>query len=333
MDASLLALPFQTARVFLGSIEKVLWDKLASVPQGPDPSRLQCTSADSPFLDLWKVWYSSTIENRLCGDWEPTSELKSPMEQLDSSKSSRKHCSFCFEFGQNQGVAERQYLNGILGESVTFQLKSNLPFVSVSWIKIVDHNFYKPENISVVTSGEPCSLLVPLPALQDRVKVSEDCRGLQLSPLKQDDRGYYMAEIVLSDEEMVYESFELQVSSKYPSHGSKLLLCPGDVESWGAFLFGVGGWGASMAFAGLGDESDLHSRWAWKGSLAAELLYGGLERQGGIDWESPIYHPFIAPHPPVIKVNSQDLNVKVTCTVENQISKASRTVFLKDVCS
>uniref|UniRef100_A0A8C6YME7 Immunoglobulin V-set domain-containing protein n=1 Tax=Naja naja TaxID=35670 RepID=A0A8C6YME7_NAJNA len=122
------------------------------------------------------------------------------------------------------GVAERQYLNGILGESVTFQLKSNLPFVSVSWIKIVDHNFYKPENISVVTSGEPCSLLVPLPALQDRVKVSEDCRGLQLSPLKQDDRGYYMAEIVLSDEEMVYESFELQVSSKYPSHGSKLLL-------------------------------------------------------------------------------------------------------------
>lgn len=118
------------------------------------------------------------------------------------------------------GVTERGYLNGVLGESVTFQVKTNLPIVSISWIKIVHH---KPENISVVTFGEPCGLRVPLPALENRVKVSEDCRGLQLSRLEQDDRGYYVAAIFLPTEEMEYEFFDLEVSSKYPSHGSKSL--------------------------------------------------------------------------------------------------------------
>ncbi|XP_039224601.1 uncharacterized protein LOC120319614 isoform X1 [Crotalus tigris] len=194
-------------------------------------------------------------------------------------------------------VTEREYLNGILGESVTFQVKTNLSFVSISWIKIVD---FEPENISVVTFGEPCGLLVPLPALGNRVRVSEDCRGLQLSRLEQEDKGFYVAVVLLPTEEIVYEPFDLEIS-RYLLDSEMSVICTPD----GA---GKGAWQLNCS---TGD---------WKDRVE-------------FSWDSPIYRPSHVPDDPVIKVTSQDLNIKVTCTAENLISKASRTVTLKEVCS
>uniref|UniRef100_A0A8C6YIZ6 Immunoglobulin domain-containing protein n=1 Tax=Naja naja TaxID=35670 RepID=A0A8C6YIZ6_NAJNA len=91
-------------------------------------------------------------------------------------------------------------LTGILGESVTFQVKISPPFEAIAWNKI------------------PCSIVFFHPEFQRRVNISRDCRELHLSQLKKEDAGRYTAEIVLSASKLVRESFDLKVFSKYPSH-------------------------------------------------------------------------------------------------------------------
>lgn len=117
-------------------------------------------------------------------------------------------------------------MNGILGDSVTFQVKTSPPFKSIWWTKVVGS---KPETIAMVTFGEPCGLEVPGRAYVKRVTISEDCRELHLSHLRKEDAGRFTAEIFTPDAERVDESFELQIFRKYPSHGHKFLaslLCP-----------------------------------------------------------------------------------------------------------
>ncbi|XP_032090102.1 T-lymphocyte surface antigen Ly-9-like [Thamnophis elegans] len=132
------------------------------------------------------------------------------------------------------------------------------------------------------------------------MKVSKDCRALQLSHLEQDDRGFYYAEIALPTEEVEYQPFELEVE-RYLQNSEMRVTCSSD----GA---GNGTWQLNCS---TGD---------WKDRVE-------------FSWESPIYRPYRSPDDAVIKVTSQDLNVSVTCRAENLISKASKTVFLKDVCS
>lgn len=88
----------------------------------------------------------------------------------------------------------------------------------------------KSIDIVKVTFPEPCGFQVFLPAFQNRVNVSKDCRELYLSHLKQEDASRYSAQIVLPNRKKMVESFDLQVSRKYPSRASKFLtsfLCPG----------------------------------------------------------------------------------------------------------
>lgn len=101
-----------------------------------------------------------------------------------------------------------------------FQVKTSTPFIMISWTKIVGS---RSRNISVVTFGEPCGLLVPLQDFQKRVNISKDCRGFHLSQLEKEDAGRYTAVIISHNKTLVDESFELNVYSKYPSHVRKFL--------------------------------------------------------------------------------------------------------------
>ncbi|XP_025029163.1 uncharacterized protein LOC112541926 [Python bivittatus] len=106
-------------------------------------------------------------------------------------------------------AAAAKGLNGVLGESVTFQLKTPPPFQTISWSKSVGG---QPSIIAVLTFQEPCVALTPLPAFRNRVKVSEDCSELHLGHLEPEDAARYAAQIVLPTNATEVESFELLVS-------------------------------------------------------------------------------------------------------------------------
>ncbi|KAG8146566.1 hypothetical protein E2320_013709 [Naja naja] len=135
------------------------------------------------------------------------------------------------------GASGIEELAGILGASITFRLETSPPYENVTWSKM-DGN--KSINIVKVTFAEPCGHQVSLPAFLNRVNISKDCRELHLSHLKQEDAGRYSAQIVLPKKAELVESFDLQVSSKYPSHViPDVLPLPrltgGDFCLWGGF--------------------------------------------------------------------------------------------------
>ncbi|KAG8146568.1 hypothetical protein E2320_013708 [Naja naja] len=134
-------------------------------------------------------------------------------------------------FLESEGTSGAEELTGILGESVTFQVKISPPFEAIAWNKIVNAN---SRNIALVRF-EPCSIVFFHPEFQRRVNISRDCRELHLSQLKKEDAGRYTAEIVLSASKLVRESFDLKVFRKAAKSSSGLplwaLLCLSKVGS------------------------------------------------------------------------------------------------------
>ncbi|XP_032090234.1 uncharacterized protein LOC116520195 [Thamnophis elegans] len=109
---------------------------------------------------------------------------------------------------ETSGIEE---LTGILGASITFQVKTSSPYKKISWSKL-DGN--KSINIAEVTFAQPCGHQVFLPAFQSRVNVSKDCRELHLSQLKQEDAGRYSARMVSPSKAEMVEFFDLRVSNQ-----------------------------------------------------------------------------------------------------------------------
>ncbi|XP_034282234.2 SLAM family member 5-like [Pantherophis guttatus] len=187
-------------------------------------------------------------------------------------------------------------VNGILGHSVTFQVKSSLPFKSISWSKIASS---KSETIAVVTSGEPCGRLVPDPAYEKRVTIPEDCKGLNISHLRKEDAGRFRAVIIPSDAEKVDESFDLQIFRRLLD-SEMTVTCTPDAAGNGTWKLNcsTGTWEDGVKFS-------------WTSAVQSRDLP---------HWNSSI-------------LTSQDLNLNVTCAAENPVSKASTTVSLKQVCA
>ncbi|XP_039217699.1 SLAM family member 5-like isoform X2 [Crotalus tigris] len=186
-------------------------------------------------------------------------------------------------------------LNRVLGETVTFRVKIAGPYKSISWNKIVG---IRSGNIAVVIFRKPCALLVLLPAFENRVTASKDCRGLLLSHVEKKDAGQYTANVVLQTGETVNESFELRVFSELLDSQLKVT-CTSD----GA---GSGTWQLNC------------STETWK-----DRVY--------ISWTLATKSTDPSPGSSVIQFVSQDLDA--TCTAENPVSKASRMVSLKQVCA
>ncbi|XP_070806471.1 SLAM family member 5-like isoform X3 [Pituophis catenifer annectens] len=187
-------------------------------------------------------------------------------------------------------------VTGILGDSVTFQVKSSLPFKSISWSKIASS---KSETIAVVTFGEPCGRLVPDPAYEKRVTISKDCRELQLSHLRKEDTGRFTAVIIPSDAEKVDESFDLQIF-RHLLDSEMRVTCTPDAA-------GNGTWNLNCSTGTWEDGV----KFSWTSAVQSKDL--------------PLWNSSI--------LTSQDLNLNVTCAAENPVSKASTTVSLKQVCA
>ncbi|XP_058016852.1 SLAM family member 5-like [Ahaetulla prasina] len=195
--------------------------------------------------------------------------------------------------GGTSGIEE---LNGILGESVTFQVKTLPPFETISWNKIISTS--NARNIALVTFKEPCNIIFLHPDFQKQVNVSSDCRKLRLSPLKKEDTGRYTAGIVLPNKKSVDEFFGLQVFVRLLDSDLKVTCTP----------------------EGTGNRT-------WQLNCST----GTWEDRVNISWTSSAQSTGPTPGSSVIQFVSLDLNA--TCTAENPVSQASRTVSLKQVCA
>ncbi|XP_058016747.1 T-lymphocyte surface antigen Ly-9-like [Ahaetulla prasina] len=145
---------------------------------------------------------------------------------------------------------------------------------------------------------ESCNIVFLQPDFQNRVRVSIDCRKLHLSPLKKEDAGRYTAGIVLPNKKSVDESFGLQVLLRLVDSDLKVTCTP----------------------EGTGIRT-------WQLNCST----GTWEDRVNIRWTSSAQSTGPTPGSSVIQFVSLDLNA--TCTAENPVSQASRTVSLKQVCA
>ncbi|KAM6435376.1 SLAM family member 9-like isoform 2-T2 [Liasis olivaceus] len=198
------------------------------------------------------------------------------------------------------GLAEpaaAKELNGVLGESVTFQLKASPPFQTISWSKSVSG---QPSIVAVLTFQERCDALTPLPAFRKRVTVSEDCRELRLSHLDQEDWGRYAAQIVLPSNATEVESFDLRVSRRLLDSQLRVTCIP-----------------------------DGGGNGTWQLNCSTGALEDGVE----FSWIPAIQGEGPTLGNSTIKITSEDLDLNVTCRAENRVSNASTTVSLKEACA
>ncbi|XP_026545216.1 SLAM family member 5-like [Notechis scutatus] len=185
-------------------------------------------------------------------------------------------------------------VNGVLGQSVTFQVKFSPPFDTISWTKVVGN---KSEIIAVGSFKEPCDLLVPDPAYRQRVDTSEDCRELHLRHLKKEDAGRFTAGIIPPGAEKVDESFDLQIFRRLLDSEMKVTCAEVGNGTW-KLDCSTGTWEDGVKFSW---PSDVQSKNPPLGSS--------------------------------VTLTSHDLNLNVTCVAENPVSRASTTVSLEKVCA
>ncbi|XP_032090235.1 SLAM family member 6-like [Thamnophis elegans] len=194
------------------------------------------------------------------------------------------------------GTFGAEELIGILGESVTFQVKTSPPFETISLNKIINSNAI---NVALVTFKKlPCDFLFLRPDFQKRLNISSDCRNLHLGPLEKEDTGTYSVEIFLPTERTAVESFDLRVFKRLVDYELKVTCTP----------------------EGTGNRT-------WQLTCST----GTWEDRVNISWTSSAQSTGPTPGSSVIRFVPQEF--KATCRAENPVSQASRTVSLKEVCS
>lgn len=130
------------------------------------------------------------------------------------------------------GLAEAiivKEVTALLWAPLTIQLKTCPPYKRISWKK-KEEGPYTPFSNAEVNFTETCHLQIPHRDFANSLNVSKDCRELHFSHVEKEDAGRYTAHIVSQNKNVVEESFDVSVSSKYPSHVREFLasfLCPG----------------------------------------------------------------------------------------------------------
>ncbi|XP_061462392.1 uncharacterized protein LOC133374993 isoform X2 [Rhineura floridana] len=197
------------------------------------------------------------------------------------------------------GEEEPEKVNGVLGESGTFQLKTSEPFSQIAWTL----NRIQGVDVLVLTKKDPkenCKLLVVSQAFEGRLNASEDCKIFQVSPLHQEDSGTYVAQIKQNDGN-TKESFSLQVYKR-------------------------------LSASDLGVDCDKSGYDGRNGTLRLNCSAGSLEEDVTFSW-APASKSESSGKSLVIQHNLQDDDLNFTCTAENPVSNASKTVSLKEICS
>ncbi|XP_060116327.1 SLAM family member 5-like [Heteronotia binoei] len=148
-------------------------------------------------------------------------------------------------------------------------------------------------NIAILETGQSCSVRVLHSKFEERLNASRDCRGLQITDLQQDDSGNYRAQI-----KDYTEDFSLKIYKN---------LLESDLE-------------VQCETNTLGDGSDTVL------NCSAGKWGDGVH----YSWTSTSKGRNISSH--VIHSRFQDGDTNYTCTAENPVSKASRTISVKELC-
>ncbi|XP_077181757.1 SLAM family member 5-like isoform X3 [Paroedura picta] len=180
---------------------------------------------------------------------------------------------------------------GILGESVTFHLKTSERSEQISWLRL---RGTETTHIATVEDTQPCEVRVFFPKMKGRLDVSGDCRDLQITDLHPDDSGQYTAQMGEYSEKFMLEVYKNL------------------------------------------SESDLKVRCenytCRDGNCTAQLTCSAGEWEDGVNytWTSTSMGGKISS--PVVQSPFQDGDMNYTCTAENPVSKASKTVSVKQTC-
>ncbi|XP_063001916.1 T-lymphocyte surface antigen Ly-9 [Elgaria multicarinata webbii] len=201
----------------------------------------------------------------------------------------------CLLPADTSGEETAEEARGVLGGSVTFQLKTAEQSTHIFWLTNSRSDSF--DTFAVLSPRKPCELQTLHPAFRGRLNVSEDCKKLQVSHLVQDDSGTYRAQIQISPEEdPLRMTFGLQVYKRL-SEADLTVRC--DRGGNGTLLrlnCSAGPWEDGMEFS-------------WNSTSESDLGPSGRSLS--------------------IWYNSEDPDRNVTCTAQNPVGSASRTVSLK----
>ncbi|XP_072840306.2 SLAM family member 9 isoform X1 [Pogona vitticeps] len=197
----------------------------------------------------------------------------------------------------SSGAEDATEVNGALGESVTFELKTSPPFKLISWLK--SEGSKDPSNIALLKPGEQCTPDILFPGFQGRLSAPEDCRSLQVRDLRRDDSGRYLAQINRGGaSEPLREAFDLRVYKRL-SEADLTVRCHKTGNGTRQLNCSAGPWEDDVVF-GWEDESKAEP---W-GQSATRIL----------------------------RVNDED-DLNATCRARNPIGEASRTVSVQEICA
>ncbi|XP_063002087.1 T-lymphocyte surface antigen Ly-9-like isoform X2 [Elgaria multicarinata webbii] len=196
---------------------------------------------------------------------------------------------------ETSGEETAEEARGVLGGSVTFQLKPAEQFRGIFWLTNSRSDSF--DTFAVLSPRKPCELQLLLPTFLGRLNVSEDCKRLQVSHLVQDDSGTYRAQIQRSpEEEPLRVTFGLQVY-KLLTEADLTVRCD------------RGGNGTLLQLNCSTGPLEDGVEFSWNSISEGDLSSSGRSLS--------------------IWYNSEDPDRNITCTAQNPVGSASKTVSLK----
>ncbi|XP_067328707.1 uncharacterized protein [Anolis sagrei] len=196
-------------------------------------------------------------------------------------------------FGEEDENA--QNVPGILGESVTFQLKFSSQFETITWQRRNKKDF---DGVAVSKPGEKCLSIITLRSLQGRLNVSEDCKKIEILRLKQEDSATFRAQVQIPEKEIPLNFFfHLQVFRH---------LRDSDVQ---------------IHCKAIGNET-------WRLNCSAGESEEGVTLQMGANGREEHFGRLLD----VQDGRGKGENLTISCTARNPISTASSAWPLRDLC-
>ncbi|XP_067328709.1 uncharacterized protein [Anolis sagrei] len=212
---------------------------------------------------------------------------------ISTASSTRPLRDLCGSFGEEDENA--QNVPGILGESVTFQLKFSSQFETITWQRRNKKDF---DGVAVSKPGEKCLSIITLRSLQGRLNVSEDCKKIEILRLKQEDSATFRAQVQIPEKEIPLNFFfHLQVFRH---------LRDSDVQ---------------IHCKAIGNET-------WRLNCSAGESEEGVTLQMGANGREEHFGRLLD----VQDGRGKGENLTISCTARNPISTASSAWPLRDLC-
>ncbi|KAL8184330.1 UNVERIFIED_CONTAM: hypothetical protein K2H54_013650 [Gekko kuhli] len=276
------------------------------------------------------IWHSPQ------GYRKVTCTARNPVSTASKTVSINQVCEVSFEEKKAEKVI------GVLGESVTFHLKTSEPFTQIIWVTLSGRRL-----VALVKSGQPCEVHVPFLEFVGRVNAPEDCRRLQITNLRHTDSKTYRALIITGDEQHMKEDFELKVYRRVnapedcrrlqitnlghtDSETYRALIITGDDQHMSKEHF-------ELKVYKLLSESHLEVQCEKdaldNGKEIVHLACSAGSHGNDVEYSLTLDNKTerLSGNPLPIWHNTQD-DRNVTCTATNPVSSASKTVSINQAC-